>query len=170
MTAAKMRFLQYAPNLFRGSRPENQTHVNDLKAQGIKTVISFQNNFFEDTEIDDESFWVAKAQLTFVHRSMSMILPPSHADIIYAVAQIEAALKHGPVFVHCHDGVDRTGCVLWAYDVLLKLRTSQAAVDLMLAYGFHIGRYFWWLPFVERTIRHLEWEYYGDPCKVRPSA
>lgn len=80
------------------------------------------------------------------HEPMSMVLPPTRKQLVQGVQFILTAPK--PVYVHCHDGVDRTGCMLAAYAVLVQKRPSREVVKHMLDEGFHTYRYFWWLPFL----------------------
>lgn len=144
---------EHAPGIFRGSRPESAADVKELKRSGIRTILSLQSSFVEDDQIDDESFWAAKHGILFEHRSFGVILPPTRAALVFVLARMAEARELGPVFVHCHDGVDRTGAVFLAYDVLARGLSLEAASAVMLHSGFHLWRYWWWLPFIEHAVK-----------------
>lgn len=152
MKTTMRNFREHCPGIWRGSRPESIPDIKALYTQGIRTIFSLQSNFFEGDQIDDENFWTQKSGITFVHHSMSLLFPPSRTTLVSVFSRLTDALKDGPVYIHCHDGVDRTGVALMMYDTVVRGIPLSDAADTLLNDGFHKWRYWWWLPFVERSI------------------
>lgn len=148
-----MNIIQDSSKVWRGPAPATLDDVNFLASRGIKTILNLQSDSLEFDEVVLEAARARRMDMRFAHVPMSMIIPPSWATLRRAVEALFVAVGHGPVYVHCKDGVDRTGCVLWAWDVWLLKRPSAAAYREMLSDGFHVWRYFWWLPFVAYSIK-----------------
>lgn len=140
------------PNVYRGPRPRHARDVADLRDLGVTTVLGLQDSWLERFEINDEAVWVTRAGLSWLYFPMSMLLPPTRHRLGQATELLERARERGPVYVHCRDGVDRTGCLLWAHSVWHEGRSVEEAGHEMLAKGFHVWRYWWWVPWVKREI------------------
>lgn len=145
-------FRQHCPGIWRGSRPQSAQDVSSLKLLGIKTIINLQSEFLESAQVDAESDWARALDVVFNHLPMSMILPPSRNVLVSAFSRLMDAGKEGPVYIHCHDGVDRTGVTMLVYDAIVRHIDHKTAIKTLINDGFHTWRYWWWLPFIENTI------------------
>lgn len=155
-----LNIIEDSPGVFRGPRPQSRDEVAWLhKEHGIECILSLQSDVLEDDDIDLEQSWVRTLRMfypdmAFYHESLSVIWPPSHKSLTIAVDIIQEMQERKlPIYVHCAEGRDRSGAVFWAYDVWVRHKTVYDAYSRMRADGFHIWRYWWWLPFVARSIR-----------------
>lgn len=136
----------------RGSRPLDIADWDELIDAHIATVLDLKSG--EEAE-DPQSEMLVNLGIAPVHIKMSFITPPTKAQIDEALAVLKDS-KLAPVFVHCKDGVDRTGVVCAAYRVAVCGWSVDNAILEMKAMGFHRYRYFWWIPFVKKILRGYE--------------
>lgn len=130
---------EVSSGIWRGSRPNGEAGL-----EGFKTILSLQCSTFERAQVFEEEDWCFNQNKDFLHVPMSLIAPPSSEDIDKAL-KIILSPASWPILVHCHDGVDRTGVVIAAYRMFTN-QSFGSAVGEMLDKGFHLDRYFWWLP------------------------
>ncbi len=134
------------PNVFgvyRGPRP---TSKRDIEIGGWTTIINLQCDSFEVAQVAEEKAWCQELSVKFIHLPMSMFTPPDSEQIQKAINAIKSSIN---VLVHCYQGVDRTGLVIASYRMVYQNWTYGKAIGEMLDAGFHLDRYFWWLPLVK---------------------
>lgn len=145
-----------SPGLLFGPHPHCPGDVRKLAQSGVTSVVNLQHPMFEGHEIDDQKCWMAQKSLHFHHLPLSMIKPPSSGELVERVELLERLLtgdlKSGNVYLNCHDGLDRSGAVLWAFNVWVLGHSVEQAAHRMISNGFHTWRYFWWIPFLQRHI------------------
>ena len=86
----------------------NEGDYAELKAMGFKTVYSLNDYSVTGFPSKTERAWAKKAGIAFHWRKMRYVVSIKN--------ELIAAEK--PVLVHCHGGVDRTGLVAAAYQIL----------------------------------------------------
>lgn len=124
-------FYQVTPTLYRGGRPD-QVGVGVLEQMGIKTIIDLEN---DDDAVAHEAEWAKLAQLNFIHEPMNGLEKPRDRQVNEILGMIDdPALQ--PVYVHCMEGVDRTGLIIALHRVLSEGWTPKAAHAEMKAHGF----------------------------------
>ena len=124
-------------DVWRGSEPTAEG-FRTLASLGVKTVIDLRES--------DESASIPKG-VRYVH------LPTSawRADTVNVKAVLDAiANSPKPVFIHCHQGRDRTGLAVAAYRLRQHMSAKDACREL---------RYFrvnpWWTNSIEQRIYAL---------------
>ena len=144
-------FHSVSKGVYRGARPTEEG-LKSLKAAGIKTVINLQGGdrrwaAFEPGEAEEaiqreEAIVRSRLQMQFFHMPLSStqeIQIGSQTDRrIKQIIKIMSDPKNQPVFVHCEQGVDRTGLVIALYRVWVEKFSPQRALQEMRAMG-HAG-------------------------------
>ncbi len=131
---------EFSPGRWRGPKPDIS-----LCFRNWKSILSLQCATLETMQVSEEREWCAKQNVPFFHVPMSMITPPTGTEIDAALSIINNQ-SNWPILVHCHDGVDRTGIVVAHHRMEIGNKTFGEAIGEMLDMGFHLQRYFWWLP------------------------
>jgi protein tyrosine phosphatase len=134
----------------RGPRPDSAEDMDYLVQRGIKRILNLQGLIVEFLQVEEEKSWAAQRGVEFVHQAWSLITPPSIKEInaaLHYMAPVVAPL--GTTYVHCHDGVDRTGIACLAYRCVKQGWTFGKAVGEMIDDGTHLHWYSWWLPTVQ---------------------
>jgi len=125
-------FAQLSPGLYRGARPTAKG-LCQLKALGIKTVISLENL---EQIVDWEKANAKKLGLEFVNLPMSVFSTPSPEQVAAFLKQTETASQK-PVYFHCMQGSDRTGSLALVYRMRVMGWTFEKAYAEMQQHGFH---------------------------------
>lgn len=139
-------FCQVHSWLYRGGQP-TQMGLTKLHQMGIKTIINLEYDFWEffqegQGEVKREQEWVAKANMKFEHIRMHPILAPKPEEIDRVLTLIRDQ-NNWPIYIHCEQGVNRTGIIIGAYRVKFEGWIPQQAYKEMVRLGFHRYR-FWW--------------------------
>lgn len=133
-TAPITRFLQVAPDLYRGGQPDDEGFAF-LRDLGIRTVVSFRNDASEREQVEALGMRFVHIPLTF--RPFGAIVPES------AVAQFFATLDDpasGPVFFHCRRGADRTG----TFAALHRIARQGWTVERAYGEARDVGMRWWY--------------------------
>jgi protein tyrosine/serine phosphatase len=141
-TAIRIRkFAKVSDSLFRGGQPDlnDFTGLHDL---GVKTVIDLHNT---GKRRDDEQKAVRAANMEYISIPLESATAPKSQDVMRA---LEVIRTKGPVFVHCREGVDRTGTVVACYRIAMGNADAAEALRDAEAHGMH----FWELS-MKRFIR-----------------
>lgn len=78
---------------------------------------------------------------TDIHIPMSSVFPPRFKDIEKVFGKIADREDYQrPIYIHCKDGVDRTGFVVARYRMWIQEWCKKRAAQEMIAMGNH-----WWL-------------------------
>jgi len=148
------RFQQVSERLFRGAQPR-EGGVQRLAELGINTVINLRGAS-NTTRVEEAE--VRKMGLNYFNVSLPNWGRPQDARI-RRVLDIIAAPESGRVFVHCKDGLDRTGTVVALHRIThLGWKTSDAVAEAQRVGMRRIQ--FWMRDYVED---------YGSPVH-RPAA
>jgi len=121
-----------SPTLIRGGLP-GVNGINALKTSGIKTVVNLMN---EGKHTFEEKRLVEANDMKYVSMPMSHFKSAT-ADQIEKFLAVVNEPANQPVFVHCHQGQDRTGTMVAVYRVNQEGWTAKQAYDEMMGYGFH---------------------------------
>ena len=136
-------FGRVSPELYRGAQPSATAFVT-LHDLGIKTVIDLRATH-SDADVAD----LRKLDLTLYRVPMTPLDADSDAKWIRFLSIVRDAPK--PIFVHCAQGRDRTGCAVAVYEIVdLKLPKDRALAEMD---NFHFNRI--WLN-IRGYIQHLD--------------
>lgn len=119
------RFGQVSERLFRGAQPR-PGGVQRLAELGINTVINLRGT---SNSTRAEEAEVRKFGLNYFNLSLPNWGRPDNGRI-HRILEIIAAPASGRVFVHCKDGLDRTGTVVALHRIThLGWKTSDALAE-----------------------------------------
>jgi uncharacterized protein (TIGR01244 family) len=124
-------FSQVSPTVYRGGRPDG-AGVYRLAQMGIKTIIDLED---DDQAVATEKQWAANAGLNFIHAPMNGMETPRDDEVNTILAQLDDPSIQ-PIYVHCMEGVDRTGLIIALYRVIDEGWNPKDAHDEMMAHGF----------------------------------
>lgn len=138
-----MRIIPVTDKVYRGERPAKYTDLGHLKDLGIQYIINLESGAFEFFN-DDDYEHACKGILGFEYFSLpcSDFCAPSFKQVERFISAIGTA--HGPVFVHCLHGKDRTGFMIACYRMSQGWTYAQAKEE-MIERGFHMFPYLPWL-------------------------
>lgn len=120
-------FAQVSPILYRGAQPTAEGFA-ELKKRGIRTVVSLRS-FHDDRKL------LVGTGLRYV-RIPAKTWHPEDEDVLAFFKALRDPANQ-PVFVHCQQGADRTGCVVAIHRMVDDGWTLKAAVAEMEDFGFH---------------------------------
>jgi tyrosine-protein phosphatase SIW14 len=130
-------FSLVSPDVWRGAEPTAAGWAA-LQAKGMKTALSLR-------ESDDS---------TDVPAGVKVIRVPTsalRADRVNTEAVLSAiAASPKPIFIHCHQGRDRTGLAVAAYQL-----SQGIAPEVVMAELYAHGVNWWWRGPIERRIGEL---------------
>jgi hypothetical protein len=146
-----MEIINVDAALYRGPAPDNADetiNTNDwaqLKSIGILTVLDLQTNVGIDGDLLREQQHGNLYGIRVYNHPLGFLLPPTVDEVIQALKVIKLEIAAGKsVYVHCRDGIDRTGIIIAAYRIKVQNWPIQQAIDEMYATGFH-WYYFYWI-------------------------
>jgi protein-tyrosine phosphatase len=132
------------PSIWRGARPTVKGLIQ-LKAKGVRTIVNLEN---DRKVVEFERQWCEANGVDFVSLPMSVITPPRMTTVNrwLDLAQTSSRL---PLYVHCMQGRDRTGTVVYTYRVKVQGWTHDKAYPEMVAFKFHtyllgLRAFVWW--------------------------
>ncbi len=125
-------FCRVNDELFRSEQPK-VSHIKDLKALGIRSIISLRQYHSDAKEFE-------RAGIVTLHYKMDAG-SASIADLVAVLRLIRSAPK--PVLVHCWHGSDRTGLVVAGYRMaFMGWPAARAVEELRLGgFGYHAAFY-----------------------------
>jgi len=112
--------------LYRGAQPDAKG-MAELKAMGVKTIVNLRMFHSDDEEIGDLDLVGVHIGTTVFHVS---------EDAVVEFLKVVADPARQPVFVHCQQGVDRTGAMVAIYRIVIEGWTKAEALDEMVNGGF----------------------------------
>jgi hypothetical protein len=141
------RLLEVAPGVFWGHKPWLQAHFEEMRAQGVRSILSLEQLPWD--------IWPERRQARrngLEYRNVPIMaspLEPPEKRVKQALLVLnDASLR--PIFVHCLLGEDRAAFLVGLYRMYFQDWTPQAAFDEMLRLGFHVrptlrgfDTYFW---------------------------
>lgn len=144
-----MKILEVVPGIFRGPRLINTGDFQDLRTLGIKTILNLEGGIIEAiTSTNSEEVGAYYSGIQTIRIEMNAIFPPSIRDLDFC----DTILGHPdrfPIYVHCAQGVDRTGFVIAYYRIRSCGWSVERAIDEMKILGFHWW-YWYWIPSLRR--------------------
>jgi protein tyrosine phosphatase (PTP) superfamily phosphohydrolase (DUF442 family) len=120
-------FARVSAVLYRGEQPTAEGFA-ELKKLGVKTIIDLRT-FHDDRPL-------LKGSGLRYARIYAKPWHPEDEDLA-AFLKIVNDPANQPVFVHCQQGCDRTGCAVAVYRMLDQQWTLAQAIDEMRTFGFH---------------------------------
>lgn len=126
-------------HVFRGAMPESVEAIGHLKERyGVRTIIDLRGA--ETTKGKYIQFERGHAEgkgIKYVSLPMDSHVPPTREQLAIFLSAIEETKQSGgKVYVHCKHGIDRTGALLTAYEVL-NGKTQAEAYKTMKRHGFN---------------------------------
>jgi protein tyrosine phosphatase (PTP) superfamily phosphohydrolase (DUF442 family) len=126
------RYQQVSANLFRGGQPSDEG-MKRLKENGIKTIVSLR---CKPTQLAHESRLAKELGITFISIPMGGIHGPNNQKVQKFLGIVKDPAAQ-PVFVHCEEGVDRTGTMVALYREDVEKWPAAKAYQEMVKRGFH---------------------------------
>lgn len=144
---AKLRHLEQVDvGLFRGSHPSEEEDFHELKALGIKTILSL-DYFWR--QISTARKGAESHGMLFYNIPISTLVVEPSKEAMEAALEVITAPQNAPVYVHCFLGQDRTGLAIGLYRVHVQHWPAEKAYDEMYEKGFSrirlpgLYRFFW---------------------------
>lgn len=127
--------------------------VQWLARAGVKAVVNLESETVgeERREAAREKEWAGGYGVKFFRIPMHALFAPKKREVEKALSLITDP-DNQPVFVHCHEGRDRTGVVIAAYRITVDGWSRKRAYEEMKKYGFH-RVLFWWKGSIPETPR-----------------
>lgn len=125
--------------LLRGGKP-TQAQLQELKDNGVKTIISFCTNYNPHNPkakvLPEEANWASKLGINFYWMPFRSTENPLKQDIDTFFKVTDEARQNGEkVFIHCRHGADRTG----VFSAMYRLRNQNVklsdVIRELLKYG-----------------------------------
>jgi hypothetical protein len=129
--------------LLRGSWPDANM-LRQLKAAGVRAVL----NLCEERQQNNE---VAAAGMTPCNLNLSDNCAPNNLQVDIFLSAVR---ELSPMYVHCEQGIGRTGCMVAAYRVRVQGWTPEAAVNEACAHGLKMPCQQEWIRGLRKTRSH----------------
>lgn len=126
-------FHQVNPQLYRGAQPKRGGFTR-LAQLGIRTVVNLRGR---DESAQAEADSARNAGLRYFNVPMKRAGRPTDEQITSVLTILNDA-ENQPVFVHCAQGVDRTGTIIAVYRIVHDGWTSARAKAEANKYGMHL--------------------------------
>jgi protein tyrosine phosphatase (PTP) superfamily phosphohydrolase (DUF442 family) len=112
--------------VYRGAQPTPEG-MRALQKLGVRTVVNLR-------EPDADTAGLRGTNLAYESIPMTAFRPKD--DDVVRFLQVASDPNHGPVFVHCKRGADRTGLMCAVYRIAMQGWTKEQALDEMTRGGF----------------------------------
>jgi protein tyrosine/serine phosphatase len=141
--------------LIRGAQPDREGFEALKKTYGVATVVNLN-----DLTAQREADVLAGLGLSYVALPSNAFRPDRMAilSFLQTVQAAQRASKGGAVYVHCQQGMDRTGVAVAAYRILCNGWDDQRALKELRSYQvFPHAQVFWRIePFVREIYQKRE--------------
>lgn len=146
--------------LYRGVRPESYSELK-LRVPGVSIIVDLQSgiaNFFKESLYETQTPRSQSVRRDSHH--FSPFKRPSPERLVEIATDIQEYINAGEtVFVHCAEGVDRTGLVIAVHRVLYQGWAPEDALKELYYMGHHRYRYFWWVKSFWEALDIFGYEY-----------
>ncbi len=145
VVGAEFRPQCLAPGLYYGPAPEGPADYRRLQQLGVRQLIDLRS--FKKRASGDEQRQAARLGMTYQRAAVGFT--PSYPDAcVEAVLTALRKQSHGPIYVHCTLGRDRTGMIVALYRQRYLGWSAQCAFEAKKRDEFngmlvHYDRYFW---------------------------
>lgn len=129
-------FHQVDANVYRGAQPTPEG-LKNLAQLGIKTIVDLRHG---KDHTDSEEKAAEALGLKYVSVPMKGLDPPTDKQIASLLAVLNSS-NQTPVFVHCRQGMDRTGAVIACYRIAHDHWTNDKALAEAKEYGLHSSQH-----------------------------
>jgi tyrosine-protein phosphatase SIW14 len=120
-------FAQVSPILFRGAQPTEEGFA-ELKKRGVKTVVSLRTFNSDRSELEGHGLGYL--------RIYAQAWNVEEQDLVKFLKVLSDPANQ-PVFVHCQQGKDRTGCAVAVYRMVEQGWTADEAIAEIHNFGYH---------------------------------
>lgn len=123
--------------LFRGAQPDTEKAMQALQEKGVKTIIDLRSTKTLSQEVMNQEMRMA------ARHGIKHVNIPMHANKKITEANIREffnainGTKDGNVYVHCKQGIDRTGMTTALYEMKTLGKTPDQAFASMKKYGYN---------------------------------
>lgn len=134
-----MKLIRVSNALWRGSQPWSDSDWDLVERAGIRTVIKLN----EAATGNRDEGWSNRDRPLLIRtipdaEAQSTLSESVRRELNSAIDFINMANKDdAPIFVHCTEGVDRTGFVIATYRVIMQGWAPRDAHDEWVAMGSH---------------------------------
>jgi protein tyrosine phosphatase (PTP) superfamily phosphohydrolase (DUF442 family) len=147
-------FHQVTDRIYRGGQPQSGAWA-ELASLGVKTVVDLRRPI--EHSVPEESLAVVAAGMRYLNFPMNGFDTPTAAQLTTPLSWLDANEK---VFVHCKQGMDRTGTVIAIYRISRQGWENQKALAEAKGCGMH-----WFESGMKRFIAG----YQTEPGKQNPA-
>ena len=121
------RFAKVCDDLYRGGQPSPEGFA-ELKEMGVKTIVSLRVFNSDRKKLAGLGLRYMRVSCKHAH--------PEDEDAV-AFLRVASDPQYHPIFVHCRDGVDRTGMMVALYRIVVEGWSKEKALAEMKEMGFH---------------------------------
>ena len=124
-------FHQVTDRIYRGGQPQSGAWT-ELARLGVKTVVDLRRPI--EHSVAEESLAVVSAGMRYLNFPMNGFDTPNSAQLTTPLSWLDANEK---VFVHCKQGMDRTGTVIAIYRISRQRWENEKALAEAKSLGMH---------------------------------
>jgi len=112
-----------------GKAPRTKFHIEKLKEQGVKSILSLCSK--EEIKPPDqiENYFICKRKVLPDHKVNREITVKEINESLEIVKEI---LNHGPVYIHCVASIERSPLICMAWLIKECNLNSQQALDYLM--------------------------------------
>lgn len=137
------RLSQVSDGLYRGAQPQ-PGGLRRLAEMNINTVVNLRGTS-KRTKADEAE--ASALSLRYFNVPLPTWGRPKDSDVL-RILEIITNPENGRVFVHCKDGVDRTGVIVALYRIKVESWTAESALAEAKRSGMR-GRQIWMRDYIE---------------------
>ena len=112
-----------------GQAPRTQEDINELKKNGIISILSLCSKEEVLSDFDIEEFFLVKRVVLPDHKYK---VAPTITNLNMALTKLSEIITIGPVYVHCVAGIERSPLVCMAWLIKNHNLTPIQALDYLM--------------------------------------
>jgi len=125
-------FARVERNFYRGGELNRDRQFDFLSSQGVKTIISLVEP--DEMSPSRERHAARKHGMEYYNFPMNNVDGPSDSQVRQILSLIQKNLEGG-VFIHCAQGLDRTGALVALFQIECRGVPAEKAYDAMMDFG-----------------------------------